>query len=181
MSRRSLIIVAALVGLGVVALVVGLRGVSEATRTDTVPTESSLIPAFEPTAAPAISGLTLAGKPFALADYAGTPVVLNFWASWCGPCRREIPALAAFAKSHPELQVVGVNYLDDPAEAAAFERDLGMTWPSVVDDGPIGSSYKLPGLPATYLINADGMIVERVLGEVTEPMLTAHVKALTGS
>ncbi len=179
MSRRSLIVIIALVGVGAVALIVGLRGVSDATKAETGPTESSLIPPFTPTKAPAITGQTITGKPFDLADYAGKPIILNFWASWCGPCRREIPAIAAFAKSHPEIQVLGVDYQDDVADAAAFAKTHGATWPSVVDDGPIGSHYKVPGLPTTFLINRQGQIVERILGEVTEPLLDAHVKAMT--
>lgn len=179
MSRRSLIVTVALVGFGAVALFVGIRGIADVTKAETAPTESSLIPAFTPIKAPAITGQTITGKPFDLADYAGKPIILNFWASWCGPCRREIPAIAAFAKSHPEIQVLGVDYLDDVAEAAAFATANGATWPSVVDDGPIGSSYKVPGLPTTFLINSQGQIVERILGEVTEPMLAARIKAMS--
>lgn len=178
MSRRSLIVIVALVGIGAVALIVGVRGMAEATKAETGPTESSLIPAFTPTKAPAITGQTITGEPFDLADYAGKPIILNFWASWCGPCRREIPAIAAFAKSHPEIQVLGVDYLDDVADAATFAKANGATWPSVVDDGPIGSGYKVPGLPTTFLINSQGQIVERILGEVTEPMLAARIKAM---
>lgn len=179
MSRRSLIVIIALVGIGAVALIVGLRGVSDATKAETGPTESSLIPAFTPTKAPPITGKTITGQPFDLADYAGKPIILNFWASWCGPCRREIPAIAVFAKSHPEIQILGVDYLDEVPNAAAFAKANGATWPSVVDDGPIGSRYKVPGLPTTFLINSQGQIVERILGEVTEPLLAAHVKAMT--
>ena len=178
MSRRSLIVIVALVGIGAIALIVGVRGMADATKAETGPTESSLIPTFTPTKAPAITGKTVTGKPFDLADYAGKPILLNFWASWCGPCQRELPAIAAFAKSHPDVQVLGVNYQDNVADAAAFEKKYGATWPSVVDDGPIGSRYKVPGLPTTFLINSEGQIVERILGEVTEPMLAARIKAM---
>jgi hypothetical protein len=75
--------------------------------------------------------------------------------------------------------VLGVDYQDNVADAAAFEKKYGATWPSVVDDGPIGSRYKVPGLPTTFLINSAGQIVERILGEVTEPMLAARFKAMT--
>lgn len=179
MSRKSIIVILALIGIGAVVLIVGLRGISDATKAETGPTESSLIPPFTPTKAPAITGETITGEPFDLADYEGKPIILNFWASWCGPCRREIPAIAAFAKSHPEIQVLGVDYLDEVPDAAAFAKANGATWPSVVDDGPIGSRYKVPGLPTTFLINSQGQIVERILGEVTEPILEARVKAMT--
>lgn len=178
MSRRAIIIVIALVLLASVTFVVGLRGMTSASAPAAAPTESSLIAPFSPTMAPKITGTTLTGKPFALADYAGTPIVLNFWASWCSPCRREIPAIAAFAKAHPKVQVIGVNYQDTIDDANAFARQTGVTWPSVIDDGPIGNAYQVPGLPATYLIDAQGQIVDRILGEVTEAVLTAHVEQL---
>lgn len=115
-----------------------------------------------------------------LAALRGQVVVLNFWASWCGPCRKELPAIAAFAKAHPEIAVIGVDYQDDVESAKAFAAEHGATWPSVVDDGPIGAAYKVPGLPATYLIDAQGQIVDRILGEVTEATLEAQVPELTG-
>ena len=130
--------------------------------------------------APAFDLPALEGLPGGLsrADLAGKVSLVSVFASWCGPCRREIPAIAAFAKSHPEIQVLGVDYLDDVADAATFAKANGATWPSVVDDGPIGSGYKVPGLPTTFLINSQGQIVERILGEVTEPMLAARIKAM---
>jgi len=173
-----MIIVIALVLLASVTFVIGLRGMTSASAPAAAPTESSLIAPFSPIKAPAITGTTLTGKPFALSDYAGTPMVLNFWASWCGPCRREIPAFAAFAKAHPEVQVIGINYQDTIDDAKAFARQTGATWPSVIDDGAIGKAYQVPGLPATYLIDAQGQIVGRILGETTEAVLTAHVEQL---
>ncbi len=178
MSRRAIVIVIALVLLGSVTFVIGLRGSISASVPTAAPTESSLIAPFSPIMAPKITGTTLTGRPFALADYVGTPIVLNFWASWCGPCRREIPAFAAFAKSHPAIQVIGINYQDTIDDAKAFARQTGATWPSVIDDGSIGNAYQVPGLPATYLIDAQGQIVGRILGEVTEAVLTAHVEQL---
>ncbi len=173
-----MIIVIALVLLASVTFVIGLRGMTSASAPAAAPTESSLIAPFSPIVAPKITGTTLTGKPFALSDYAGTPIVLNFWASWCGPCRREIPAFAAFAKAHPEVQVIGINYQDTIDDAKAFARQTGATWPSVIDDGAIGKAYQVPGLPATYLIDAQGQIVGRILGETTEAVLTAHVEQL---
>ena len=90
-----------------------------------------------------------------------------------------MPALAAFAKAHPEIAVVGVDYQDSAKDAKAFAAQHGATWPSVVDDGPIGSAYKVPGLPSTFLIDAQGQLVDRILGEITEQILDAHVQELT--
>ena len=179
MSRRAKVILAALVVAASGFLAIGLYGITQQSDSAAAPTEQSLIPTFEAKDAPPVVGTTLDGEPFDLADYRGTPVVLNFWASWCGPCRRELPALAAFAKAHPEIQVIGVDYQDDVAAARTLAAETGATWPSVVDDGPIGAAYEVPGLPATYLIDAQGRIVERLLGEVTEATLNEQLTVLT--
>ena len=75
--------------------------------------------------------------------------------------------------------MVGVDYEDDVADARAFAQEHDATWPMVIDaDGSIGEAYAVPGLPATFLIDAQGRIVDRLLGEVTEASLDAHLKAL---
>ena len=178
MSRRVKLILAALIVAASGFLAIGLYGITQQSDSAAAPTEQSLIPKFEAKDAPPVLGTTLDGEPFDRADYRGTPVVLNFWASWCGPCRRELPALAAFAKANPEIQVIGVDYQEDVEAARTFAAENGATWPSVVDDGPIGAAYEVPGLPATYLIDAQGRIVERLLGEVTEATLTEQLPAL---
>lgn len=180
MPRRTKQILAALVVVGLITLGIGLYGVLTQGETAAAPTTDDAIPAFQPGPAPPITGTTLDGKPFDLADYAGTPIVLNFWASWCHPCRKELPAIAAWAKAHPDVQVIGVDYEDDVADARAFAKAHDATWPMVVDaDGRIGDAYRVPGLPATFLIDAQGRIVDRILGEVTEASLDARAKALT--
>jgi DsbE subfamily thiol:disulfide oxidoreductase len=180
MSRRAKQLLAALVLVGLVTLGIGLYGVLTQDETAAAPTEESLLPAFEAGPAPPIAGTTLAGGAFDLADLRGTPVVVNFWATWCAPCRKELPAIAAWAKANPDVRVVGVDYEDDVADARAFADELGATWPMVVDaDGRIGEAYGIPGLPATFLIDAEGRIVDRILGEVTEATLDERAKALT--
>lgn len=179
MSRRLLIVLGVLAMVGAGVLVIGLRGAAEATAPVTSSTGLNPIPTFDPFPAPTVQGKTLDGSPIDLADYRGKPVVLNFWASWCVPCRREIPAIAAFAKDHPELQVIGVNYQDNMDDANAFVQEFGVTWPSIIDDGSIGKQFAVPGLPATFLIDADGQVVDRALGEVTKQLLDERVKALS--
>lgn len=176
-----MVAIAVLATLGVVTLVIGLRGASEATDAATgTPAVDAGLPAFEPFDAPPVVGETITGGAFDLAELRGTPVVLNFWASWCGPCRKEIPALAAFQAANPDLAVVGVSYQDDPADALAFAEETGADWPSVIDDGPIGSAYGVPGLPATFFIDAEGRVVGRILGEATEATLQQGAQALDG-
>lgn len=181
MSRRLLIVLGVLAMVAAGALVIGLRGAAEATAPVTSSAGLIPVPTFDPFPAPTVQGKTLDGSPIDLADYRGKPVVLNFWASWCNPCQREIPAIAAFAKDHPELQVIGVNYQDNRDDANAFVQKFGVTWPSIVDDGTIGMQFKVPGLPATFLIDAAGQVVDRALGEVTKQLLDDRVKALSSA
>jgi peroxiredoxin len=116
--------------------------------------------------APGFSTHDLTGKAVALRDYRGQTVVLNFWASWCTPCRREFPLLAR-VDAREEVAVLGVIYNDTEAHARAFMRDHGGTWPGLVDDGQIARAYRVgPGIPATIVINPDGKIRRRNLGEV---------------
>lgn len=183
MSRRSMIAIAVLAALGVVALAIGLRGATQAGDADAERSAAVNpdVPAFTPFPAPATAGKTLDGLSVDLARLRGTPVVLNFWATWCGPCRKELPAIAAFAKAHPDIAVIGVNYQDDPSAARALAKETGASWPSIVDDGPLGAAWKVPGLPATFYIDADGKVVDRSLGEVTAQQLEDRVPILTGS
>lgn len=119
---------------------------------------------------PSISGTTLEGQPLDLADYRGKVVVLNSWASWCAPCRDEVPAFVDLAGSvDPEaVAVVGLNVEDDPGAAGSFVEEFSMTYPSIVDASG-GLLKTIPGvppaaLPSTVVIDADGLIAATVIG-----------------
>jgi thiol-disulfide isomerase/thioredoxin len=105
------------------------------------------------------------GEPVSLADFDGMPIVLNFWASWCPPCREELPALVAFAEAHPKAAVVGVNFQDDPAAARDLQRDVGFDFPSIADpSGEIGAQLGIQGMPTTYFLDARHTVVALVTG-----------------
>jgi cytochrome c biogenesis protein CcmG/thiol:disulfide interchange protein DsbE len=110
------------------------------------------------------------GDPVTLSGLRGTPLILNAWASWCGPCRAELPALASFSeRAGGDVEVLGLNAIDDGEAAATLWSQLSMPFPSVVDaDGATRAPLRWIGLPVTYFVDADGAIVHRHDGAVTE-------------
>jgi thiol-disulfide isomerase/thioredoxin len=144
-------------------------------------------PADRP-AAPPVSGTTLTGAKFSLAAQRGNVVVLNFWGSWCAPCRREAPTLAALAQHFKDAPVrfVGDDVQDAPANAAAFEQTFDVGYPSLNDPGEqvaLAFHGAVPpvGIPTTLLIDEKGHIAGRVVGEVTYQGLQALItKILAG-
>jgi thiol-disulfide isomerase/thioredoxin len=140
-------------------------------------------------AAPAVGGKTLTGSRFALAADLGNVVVINFWGSWCAPCRREAPALAALAahfKGAP-VRFVGDDVHDSPAAALAFERTYAVGYPSLNDPGEqvaLAFHGTVPpvAIPTTLLIDRTGHIAGRVVGEISYRGLRALIaKILAGS
>jgi peroxiredoxin len=137
--------------------------------------------------APDFSSATLAGAPVRLSSYRGKVVVLNFWGSWCDPCRAEAPALAAAARHYQPAGVsfLGVDERDSQASAEAFIRNFGVTYPSVSDPSQVialdfSAVVPLAGTPATLVIDASGHIAGAVFESATYPELTAILAKVTG-
>lgn len=120
--------------------------------------------------APAITGTALDGTSIDLAAFRGKPVVVNFWASWCVPCREEFPLFEdrlATLGPRDGLVMLGVSYKDDPASARQFLGDTGASWPTVADpDGKIATAYRAVAPPQTYFIDADGVLQGIQIGQV---------------
>lgn len=107
------------------------------------------------------------GGRIRLSDLAGNVVVLNFWATWCGPCRRESPGLQSTWEAYRDrgVRFLGVDYRDDQAAAKAYEGEFGITYPSVYDPaGELAFDYELVGFPTTFIIDRSGRIVYRFMG-----------------
>lgn len=133
--------------------------------------------------APEVCGETIDGDRLCLADLPATPVLVNFWASWCGPCAREVPALVALADDYGDaIQVVGVNEEDTRVNARSFERDQGVDYPSWFDEGAvIAASFggvAPEALPSTILLDGEHRIAVRLLGAVSRAQLEPYLDEL---
>jgi peroxiredoxin len=101
------------------------------------------------------------GNEVRLSDYRGRPVVLNFWATWCRPCRKEMPQLVAASERYGDegLVVIGLNLQEGRSIIEPFAQDYGVDFPILIDrDGEVGDEYRLLGLPTTYFIDKSGVI-----------------------
>ena len=99
----------------------------------------------------------------------GRPLLINFWASWCIPCRAEMPALQAYAEDHPEVLLLGISTDSDAQSAIDFAESVEVTYPLARDTtGLIAERFKVNGLPTTILVNQDGQIIGTVFGELDE-------------
>jgi thiol-disulfide isomerase/thioredoxin len=126
------------------------------------------------TALPAAKSLTLhslgrSGPELSLTQYRGRAVVINFFASWCGPCKKETPLLASFFRAHHgHVPILGVDVNDNAGAATRFIRAAGVGYPVGSDPaGAAASRYGVVGIPQTFFLNAGHHIVKRVFGAVT--------------
>jgi thiol-disulfide isomerase/thioredoxin len=129
-------------------------------------------------AAPRVTGNTLTGSKFALAQDRGHVVVLNFWGSWCTPCRSEAPVLAQLSRHFAPsgVRFLGIDIRDSPANAEAFQRNFNIGYPSLNDPGDVialdfRNTVPPAGIPTTLVIGSGGRIAARVIGEVSSPGL----------
>ncbi|MGH2651556.1 MAG: TlpA family protein disulfide reductase [Actinomycetota bacterium] len=114
------------------------------------------------------------GTPIALSSFRGHVVVLNFWASWCAPCRVEAPGLRRVSDRYRDrgVRFLGVDYRDDDAAGRAFVDEFRLTYPSVTDpSGSLAYDYELIGFPTTFIIDAAGTIRYSFVGYLDEGVL----------
>lgn len=169
------------------SVVAPAEAVAAATAVGAEPQETFAPPADLPespypgNAAPDFSLLTLANESFTLSDLRGKPTIINFWATWCPPCRRELPALqAAFEQHRDEIGFVAVDVKENTQTVADFVADLGLTFPVVFDqDGRVSDvAYQVRGIPTTIFVDANGVVVERHVGPLDDATIEAYLEPL---
>ena len=117
--------------------------------------------------APEFTLATADGKKVALAGLKGKVVLLNFWATWCPPCREEMPSMERLHQELKEqgLTVLAVNIQESPKQVARFMRDFRLTFPALLDgDATVSGLYGVRGLPSTYLVDRTGQVVGQAVG-----------------
>jgi cytochrome c biogenesis protein CcmG/thiol:disulfide interchange protein DsbE len=131
--------------------------------------------------APDFSLADLDGTPIHLSELRGRPVVVNFWASWCGPCVEEFPLLREAAVRHADdgLVVIGVVFDDRSELARDFMRRNGATWQAAMDPGGrVAAAYGILGPPETFFIDRDGRIAARQFGQFSASSLEEHLATI---
>jgi cytochrome c biogenesis protein CcmG/thiol:disulfide interchange protein DsbE len=136
-----------------------------------------------PTTAPGLPPFDSRKLDALLAQLKGTPVVLNIWASWCGPCRDEAPLLSAAARKYGrQVQFLGIDILDQTGSASQFAMEFSVPYPSVFDPtGDIRDGFGFLGQPDTIFFDADGTKVKTVSGALTAQLLDSEVQRLLGT
>ncbi len=131
--------------------------------------------------APPISLIDITGKRLELADYKGKVVVLDFWATWCGPCRIEIPGLIEMQDKYSSqgFSVIGISMDDEPGPVVEFYREFKMNYPVAVGNQRVGELYGgILGLPTTFLIGRDGRIYAKHTGATSPAVFEDEVQQL---
>lgn len=131
--------------------------------------------------APAFDLQTLDAQRVSLAGFRGSPLVINFWASWCIPCREEAPMLTAADKEFgPQgLRIIGIVYQDTVENARDFMRRYGQTYPGLVDpEGRTAIDYGVLGIPETFFVDRAGIVRSRQVGALTVDDLRRQVEAI---
>ena len=189
-KRRLVVLAAAVLAAAalVIVLVAGWAGSGHRDVTDVDGNASAVLyTAGHQPLAPDFTATTLTGSRIDFASYRGKVVVVNFWGSWCGPCRQEAPTLAVASEQYQKAGVdfLGVDVRDTTASAEAFTRNFGITYPSVSDAGSVITQdftavVPIAGTPTTLVIDRTGHIAGAVFGTATMGELSAMLSKVTG-
>lgn len=131
--------------------------------------------------APDFNLILFDGNEFTLSDYYGSPIVLNFWASWCAPCRDEAISLEKSWNIYGGLGVkfVGVDLQDNEPDALSYIKEFGISYPNGRDeDGKITIDYGIVGMPVTFFVDRNGLVVDRWVGAISEKTLMESIELI---
>ena len=161
---------------GIIAIIViTLLGFAIASGASQPPQVGNPVPDFELEA--------FDGSSMNLAEYRGKVVIVNFFASWCSPCRLEAADLEQSWREYQNrgVQFLGIAYKDADSKAQAFLTEYGVTYPSTAERGnKTARAYGLTGVPETFVIDQDGILVRHFLGPITQAQLSAEIDKLLG-
>ena len=131
--------------------------------------------------APTFALASLQGQPFAFKQASGTPLVINFWATWCNPCQRELPALQAAATRYADVvKIVGIDQGEDQATVQAYVKERGLTFDILLDkDMDVGQKFNIKGMPTTFFVDGDGVIRYLWIGEMNSITLAEGIARIT--
>lgn len=124
-----------------------------------------------PPEAPDFALATVDGETLRLSQYRGQTVVLNFWATWCGPCQVEMPSFAAFAENNPDIVVLGLASDVDPAKVRKSAKDAGVGYPVLMADRAVLEAYEISAYPTTVVVGPDGGVDAVHMGMLFRPQL----------
>ncbi|MDA8319170.1 MAG: TlpA disulfide reductase family protein [Actinomycetota bacterium] len=185
MTRRVKLLVSGAVAAAVIVAVIGAVHLADASGSG-LPAVGQVIPAAQRPAAPDISGTTLAGGHLDTQSWRGHTIVVNFWGSWCVPCREEAPVLARVARDTRVLGVrfLGIDIREGPASGRVFEQDFRIPYPSISDpDNLIAARFGTAApqaTPSTYIIDAHGRIAWAWFGATSYSQLELAVTEAAG-
>jgi thiol-disulfide isomerase/thioredoxin len=168
-----------------VVLVPEKAGQGNSASADAPATESEM-PKLRGKMAPAFTLTTLDGKKVSLSDYKGRPVLVNFWATWCGPCKVEMPWFESFRKQYAAqgFEVLGLADDVDAGKDAISKvaQKTGVTYPILLTDGKVQTAYGgLDYLPMSFYVDRNGVIVEETAGLGSKDEIEAHIKKTIAS
>ncbi len=181
LTSRTAVVAALLLFGAIILAVVVLQGCAGEDADDGSTEAAPSGPVREGMAAPDFTLTSLDGERLSLSDYAGQPVLVNFWASWCPPCRDEFPALVRAYETHAGdgLEILGVTYNDQPDLAREFVDDSGAEWPILHDPDHLAwDAYSPVGPPTSYFVDADGVVQKVHIGAVNDEQLAGYLAAI---
>ena len=130
--------------------------------------------------APDFGSTSINGERVTLSEYLGRPVMINFWATWCTPCRYEMPLFEGYYEKYKkDLVILAVNLQQSDTDITTFTNELRLTFPILLDaEGSVNKLYKVQGLPTTYFLDREGRVRAVHIGSMVESQLVNYLKQI---